>query len=225
MEDNDTDLEIATTDGEAEALAAQLPSGDFADLKLGAPIVGPKGPRPETALSSVAGNFADMTSYVACPEGMAECDPATAPADTVYTYVHIVYPGEDMDPTSGSGDGADASVVEMATGFRMTRPAYGFTGKAGYSKGEAMAAAGEDVNVIITCLDGGLAWTVDSGDGGDQWEYREPLTFWWQSTLPPAGLADAYAIDLNGALATGPGPSPTEDEQALNACTASSTEG
>ena len=149
---------------------------------------------------------------------MEVCDPGTAPPGTIYTYVHTVYPGEDNDPATGSGRGADASNVEAADGFRLVRPAHGFTGQAGYSKAEALAAAGRNAQLTITCLDGGLVWSINAGDGGDQWEQSEPLTFWWQSVIPPAGLAPAYAIDADGTRATGPGPYPAAQSGASNAC-------
>ena len=98
---DETDLDNVDTESEREAAAAALEAGDFANLELGAKIVGPQGPEVKTTLSNEAGIFADITSYVACPAGMSTCDPATAPRGTVYTYVHIVYPGEDNDPTTG----------------------------------------------------------------------------------------------------------------------------
>ncbi|MHA7818245.1 MAG: hypothetical protein ACX930_01215 [Erythrobacter sp.] len=215
------ELNVATTDGEAAALDKAVEPGDFADLELGAKIVGPQGPEVKTSLTNAAGVLADITSYVACPVGMTECDPATAPDGTLYTYVHIVYPGEDMDPTTGAGDGPDDIDVEMATAFKMTAPAHGFTGLAGFSKAEAVAAAGESVQVIVTCdADGSLIWTVNAGDGGNQWEDAEPLTFWWQSTLPPAGPAPSYEIRANEVSAIGDGPYPAADPEAMNACMA-----
>ena len=215
-----TDLEAAASDGEAEALARNIEAVDFLDLQLGAKIAGPQGEEVESALGNDEGNFADMRSFVACPAGTKVCDPATMPAGTVYTYVHVVYPGEDNEPDSGSGEGNDSSDVERATAFRMTRPATGFTGAAGYSKDEAMAAIGPKADIVITCDEGALVWTVSAGDGGDQWEQAEPLTFWWQSTVPPAGPEHAYSITANYTPATGSGPYPGADAQAGNACLA-----
>ena len=214
------DMEMATTDGEAELLADAIEAGDFADLELGAKIVGPQGSEVKVSLENDAGAFADMTSYVACPAGMEECDPATAPEGTIYTYVHTVYPGEDNDPATGSGDGADSSDIELAEMFRMTGPAHGFTGNAGFSRLEANAAVGDKVMVTVTCRDGALAWTIDAGEGGDQWEQGEPLTFYWQSTLPPAGPAERYEVTANYSTASGQGPYPAEDGDAANACDA-----
>jgi hypothetical protein len=220
-----TDLENAESDGAAAALARNIEAGEFLDLDLGAKIVGPQGPEVTSALSNAEGNFADLRSFVACPADMTECDPATAPEGTIYTYVHVVYPGEDNEAGTGSGEGNDSSDVERATAFRMTRPATGFTGAAGYSKDEAMAAIGAKADVVITCDDGALVWTVSAGDGGDQWEQAEPLTFWWQSTVAPAGPAAAYAIDANYAQATGSGPYPADAPGAPNACNAPAVAG
>ena len=215
-----TDLEKANSDGEAVAMANAIAAGSFMDLQLGAKISGPQGPEPKTVFSTAEGNFADMTSYVACPAGMDSCDPANAPAGTVYTYVHIVYPGEDNDPTTGSGNGNDSSDVERAEVFRMTRPAVGFTGEAGYSKAEALAAIGPKADVVITCDNGALVWTVSAGDGGDQWEQAEPLTFYWKSTVPPSGPQDAYRLKVNYTEANAKGPFPGEAAGATNACMA-----
>ena len=220
-----TDLDVATTDGEAAAKAREIQGGDLADLQLGAKIVGPQGEEVKARLTNEAGAFADITSYVACPKGVTECDPATAPNGMIYTYVHTVYPGEDNQDDSGSGTGADSSDVEIATSFMMTQPAYGFTGAVGYSTAEVIRAVGNKAQVVITCLDGGIVWTINAGGGGDQWEQAEPITFWWQSTVPPAGPADAYAIKANYVTATGNGPYPAKSDQAPNACTAPSTDG
>ena len=216
----DAELEAATTDGEAALLANAIEAGDFADLELGAKIIGPRGSDVKVAMSNDAGAFADMTSYVACPAGMVTCDPSEAPEGTIYTYVHTVYPGEDNDPATGSGDGADSSDIELAEMFRMTGPAHGFTGNAGFSRLEANAAVGDKVMVTVTCRDGALAWTIDAGEGGDQWEQGEPLTFYWQSTLPPAGPAERYEVTANYSTASGQGPYPAEDGDAANACDA-----
>lgn len=223
---DDTELEIATTDDEAEALDRSIEAGDFGSLQLGAKIEGPEGPEPSGALSTPEGNFADIRSYVACPAGMQECNPEIAPQGQIYTYVHVVHPGEDNDPSTGSGEGADSSDVETANAFMMTMPAYGFTGIAGYSFAEARAAGGSQTQVVITCgRDGNLVWTVNPGDGGDQWEQSEPITFYWQSTVPPAGPQEAYAIEANRTVATGPGPYPSADDSASNACAIQSTAG
>ena len=215
-----TDLERPETDGEAEAAAEALVAGDFAALKLGAKVEGPQGDEITGALGNAQGNFADIRSYVSCPAGMDPCDPASAPEGTVYTYVHVVYPGQDNRAETGDGAANTSSNIERASEFRLVMPAHGFTGDAGYSKAGALAAAGPKVDVVVTCHEGGLVWTVSAGDGGDQWEQAEPLTFYWRSTVPPAGPEDAYAIFANYTAAQGPGPYPAADTGAANACEA-----
>jgi hypothetical protein len=223
-ENDQAELTAATTDGEAATLADSIDAGDFMELTLGAKIVGPRGPEVKAALSNDTAIMADMTSYVACPVGMATCDPSTAPEGTIYTYVHTVYPGEDNDPATGAGNGDDNLHIENAESFMMTAPAHGFTGEAGFSKAGAIAAAGENVEVVITCgASGELIWTVNAGDGGDQWEDAEPLTFYWRSILPPAGPAAHYAIRANEVSGVGEGPYPAPGDTATNACLNGST--
>lgn len=211
---------LVAEDEENEIAREAMDTGDFADLELGAKIVGPQGEEVKSRLTNETGAFADITSYVACPAGMDECDPATAPEGTVYTYVHIVFPGEDNDPTTGSGNGADASDVETTEAFRMTMPSHGFNGVAGFSYAEAEAAIGQPMLIIASCHEQGIAWTVEEGDGGDQWGQGEPITFYWQSTLPPAGPADAYEVFANYTAAGGPGPYPAANDAATNVCAA-----
>jgi hypothetical protein len=213
-----TDLNHAVTPGEAHAVAKALPAGDFTEFTLGAKVKGGGGEATH-AMRNTAGNFADIRSYVACPQGTTVCDPAKLPPGTVYTYVAVVYPGGDNDDATGIGKGAAASTVERGTAFRMVMPANGFTGAAGYAKPEAMAAIGPKADVVITCDGGKLVWTVSAGDGGDQWGQKEPLTFYWQSTLPPSGTAPAYAFDADGTTAIGSGAYPAAKSGVANGCT------
>lgn len=208
-----TDLNTTNTDGKAYAKAKSLPAGDMTEFTLGGHF-GEK----TTAMSNSAGNFADMRGYVACPKGIDPCDPRTVPAGTVFTYAFVVYPGGDNDDDSGIGQGNTASDIERGTAFRMTMPAHGFTGEAGYAKPEALAAIGPKADVVVSCDAGKIVWTVSAGDGGNQWEQKEPLTFYWQSTLPPAGPAKAYAFDADNTTAVGVGPYPAPREGVANAC-------
>lgn len=212
------DNTLVAENEELEVAVEALEQGDFADLELGAKIVGPQGEEVKARLTNETGAFADITSYVACPAAMTECDPATAPEGTIYTYVHIVYPGEDNDPTTGSGDGVDSSDVETTEAFRMTMPSHGFTGGVGFSQGEAEAAIGKPMLIVASCHEQGIAWTVEEGDGGNQWGQGEPITFYWQSTLPPAGPANAYEVFANYTAAGGPGPYPAARDGATNVC-------
>ncbi len=208
-----TDLNRTGSDSAAVAKAKSMPAGDLTEFTLGGRI-GEK----TVAMTNSAGSFADLRSFVACPKGMDPCDPATAPAGTVYTYVMVVYPGGDNDDSTGIGSNNTASDIERATAFRMTMPAHGFTGKAGYAKPEALAAIGPKADVVVSCDAGKIVWTVSAGDGGNQWEQKEPLTFYWQSTLPPAGSANAYAFLADSTEATGSGAYPAAREGVANAC-------
>jgi hypothetical protein len=208
-----TDLRHVNSDGEAEAAAKALPAGDLTEFTLGGRIE-----EKTQAMRNSAGNFADLRSFVACPKGMDPCNPKTAPAGTVYTYVMVVYPGGDNDDDTGIGPGNTASDIERATAFRMVMPAHGFTGNAGYAKPEALAAIGRKADVVVSCDAGKIVWTVSAGDGGNQWEQKEPLTFYWQSTLPPAGLAKAYAFDADSTEAVGSGLYPAAKQGVVNAC-------
>lgn len=216
-----TDLNRVHSDGEAYAKGKALPAGDLTEFTLGDHVKGDdKAEGTTRAMSNSAGNFADLRSFVACPKGTTACDPKTLPAGTVYTYVLVVYPGGDNKATKGSGVNNTASDIERATSFRMVMPAHGFTGNAGYAKPEALAAIGPKADVVITCDAGKLVWTVSAGDGGDQWEQKEPLTFYWQSTLPPAGRAKAYGFDADGTTAIGEGWYPAANDGVKNACLA-----
>ena len=97
-------------------------------------------------------------------------------------------------------------------------PAHGFTGHAGYAKPEALAAIGPKADIVVSCDAGKLVWTVSAGEGGNQWEQKEPLTFYWQSTLPPASTARAYAFDADSTEAVGSGAYPAAKERVKNAC-------
>ena len=214
--EEDTDLAAETEEDEVASEA--IPFTDFADLDLGAKIVGPQGDEVISRFSNETGAFADVRSYVACPAGMDPCDPATAPEGTVYTYVHVVYPGEDNDPESGSGAGDDSSNVETMESFRMTMASHGFTGTAGFSRAEAVNALGDVGTIVINCHENGIDWTVEEGDGGEQWGQAEPITFFWQSTLPPAGPQNAYEVFANYTAAGGEGPHPENRDGVSNAC-------
>jgi hypothetical protein len=213
-ENGGADMTVVTTGGVSGAIMA----GDFAMLNLGARIAWPLGTEVRSVFTSEEGNLADVRSYVACPAGVDPCDPNTVPGGTVYTYIHVVTPGEDYDAGKGEVRGAGISRVKMANAFLMTQPAYGFTGSVGYSRAEAAAALGDPGYVVITCDEGAIVWTVDSGGGGGRWEHMEPVTFYWQSKLPPAGSAQAYQIRADYTAADGRAPYPKIDRDAPNAC-------
>jgi hypothetical protein len=164
-----------------------LVPADFATIKLGAKI---EDADADGKFASDGESLAEVTSYVACPEGVTECDPKSLPANTVYTYVHRVTPGK---------------TVASATLFRTARPAGGFANGVGYDNAEAAAALGPDGEIDVEADNGALVWRVI---GGDHWKAGEPITLYWQSTLPPAGLQDAYLVETDGSVAIGSGPFP-----------------
>ena len=168
-----------------------LVPADFTALKLGAKVKG----------SEAAGRFvsdgqvlADVASYVACPEGVTVCDPKVLPPDTIYTYVHRVTPG---------------AAVASTTLFRTARPAAGFANGVGYDSAQAAAALGPEGQIDVAADNGALVWRVI---GGDRWKAGEPIIFYWQSTLPPAGNLDAYLVETDGSVAIGSGPFPGKEK-------------
>jgi len=168
-----------------------LVPADFATLKLGAKIAGADG---DGKFVSDGETLAEVTSYVACPEGVTMCDPKTLPADTVYTYVHRVTPGK---------------TVASATLFRTARPAGGFANGVGYDNAEAAAALGPNGEIDVEADNGALVWRVI---GGDHWKAGETITLYWQSTLPPVRSAEAYLVETDGSVAIGSGPFPAKEK-------------
>jgi hypothetical protein len=168
-----------------------LVPADFAALALGAKIAGSE---TDGMFVSDGQTLAEVKSYVACPEGTAVCDPKGLPADTVYTYVHRVTPGKGVAST---------------TLFRTARPASGFANGVGYDNAQAAAALGPDGQIDVEADNGSLVWRVI---GGDRWKAGEPITFYWQSTLPPAGKTDAYLVETDGSVAIGSGPFPAKEK-------------
>ena len=86
----------------------------------------------------------------------------------------------------------------------------GFTGSIGYDREQVAAALGPDGSIKVQDDNGALTWRVVGGDG---WKTGEPITFFWQSTLPPEGTAQAYTLraDEKIAMASGPFPPKPED--------------
>ena len=182
-----------------------LVAADFGELELGARIEGPVGPEVEASITADGRSIGDIVSYVTCPDEYDECDPEDVPDGTVFTYVHIVTPGVDEpnDPPFNRPVGLDE--VEAATVFSTVRQASGFTGAIGYDRAQARKALGED-GVIQTSSDNGtLQWRVVGGNG---WQTGEPITFFWQSTLPPAGPAEAFSLRADEKIAMASGPFP-----------------
>jgi hypothetical protein len=216
---------VLTACGESEPDPAPSPTPTVAaprtlvgadlDLStLGARIEGPQGPEVETVLSAGNREIGTLVSYVACPEEVSRCLPSELPEGTVYTYVHEVTlagteaASGDAQPTDGP------EVIETPpTLFRTTRRATGFNQAVGYSTAQAEAALGDPDAISITLDDGSLIWRVDSGSG---WRPGTTMTFWWQSTVPPEGPADAYLLEVDGNQASATGPFPPEKNPATN---------
>lgn len=187
-----------------------LAAADLDLSALGAKIEGPQGDEVETVLSAGNREIGTMTSFVACPKGFDTCIPGELPEGTVFTYVHKIMlaeaanDGEEevRDPSTGP------EVVENPpTLFRTTERAHGFNRAVGYSNVQARDALGSEDAISITSDDGRIIWRVVEGDG---WRPGATLTFWWQSTLPPAGPAEAYLLEVDGNQAVARGPFPAE---------------
>lgn len=176
---------------------------------LGAKIVGPQGPEVRTVLSAGNREIGRLVSYVACPADTAECKPGEMPEGTVYTYVHRVTLADTEDGTQmAETDGPE--VVESApTLFRTIRKVPGFNQSVGYSTAEAEATLGDPDAISITNDSGSLIWRVSRGSG---WKPGGTMTFWWQSTAPPQGPAEAYLLEVDGNQAIATGPFPPEEK-------------
>lgn len=168
---------------------------------LGPRIAGPEGDEVESTIEGVG----TMVSYVACPaevEGET-CDPAALPDDTLYTYVHRVTLAEAPDEDAES-EGAGARV------FRTIQAAPGFSLSIGYDVEQAEATLGENYDIRTEIEDGELVWRLVAGDG---WQAGETLTFYWRSTAPPAGPAEAYELEALGTEEAFRGPFPAPEEE------------
>lgn len=182
-----TTSEVARTPDKPHTLVP----ADFASLTLGAKVVGSDA---KGRFVSDGQTLAEVSSYVACSDGVTNCDPSSLPGDTVYTYVHVVTPGRG---------------VTSATLFRTARPVAGFANGVGYDNAQAATALGPNGQIDVAADNGALVWRVIGGDG---WKAGEPITFYWQSTQPPAGSTDAYLVETDGSVAIGSGPFPAKEK-------------
>ena len=186
-----------------------LVASDFGELELGARIEGPVGPEVEASIIVDGRSIGDIVSYVACPAEYDSCDPAEMPEGTIYTYVHTIRPGVDEpnDPPFTRPVGLDE--VEAANLFSTTRTAWGFNGAIGFDREEVLEALGPEGDIRVSDDNGTLQWRVVGGDG---WRTGEPITVFWQSTLPPEGPAEAYSLRADEKIATASGPFPPAEE-------------
>ena len=191
----------ATIAGPRTLIAADL---DLA--QLGARIAGPDGDAITVELGAGDAKAGSLTSYVACPRDMTSCVPAALPRDTIYTYVHRVTLGDAGTEEERAEPADGPEVVENApTLFRTTRAAAGFNGALGYSQAEALAALGSEDAIKVSNDGGRLIWQV-APDA--RWKPGSTITFWWQSTEPPAGPQDAYLVEVEGNQTAASGPFP-----------------
>ncbi|WP_421991280.1 hypothetical protein [Qipengyuania sp.] len=201
--------EPAPTPSPTIAAPRTLVGADLDLSTLGAKIVGPQGPEVETVLSAGNRQIGTLVSYVACPAGVAACNPSEMSAETAYTYVHRITLA-DADETAEAAPTDGPEVVETApTLFRTIRKASGFNQSIGYSTAEAEAALGDPDAISISSDNGSLIWRVVRGSG---WKPGSTMTFWWQSTLPPQGPAEAYLLEIEGNQVAATGPFPPEDK-------------
>ena len=178
-----------------------LVAADLDLSKLGAKIVGPQGSEVETQLASTNRQFGTMTSYVACPEGTEDCNPATMSEGTLYTYVHSITLLD--EPITQPSEGP-AAIEAPPTLFRTTEAVSGFDGAIGYLRGEAEAALGASDAISVSVEAGRLTWRVRQG----VWKPGATITFWWRSTMPPQGPAEAYLFEIDGNQVSATGPFP-----------------
>ena len=202
--------EVAPTPTPTVAQPRALAPADLDLSTLGARIVGPQGDEVETLLSAGNREIGKMVSFVACPEGVEECVPGDMPADTIYTYVHQVTLADAPQVEEQPEEGPEV-LESPPTLFRMTNEAHGFNRAVGYSNAQALNALGSEDAISITSDGGRLIWRVTEGEG---WKPGSTITFWWQSTLPPAGPSDAYLLEIDGNQAAAKGPFPAEEKPA-----------
>ena len=174
--------EPAPTPTPTVAAPRTLVGADLDLSTLGAKIVGPQGPEVRTVLSAGNREIGRLVSYVACPADTAECKPGEMPEGTVYTYVHRVTLADTEDGTQM----AERDGPEVAE-----------------------ATLGDPDAISITNDSGSLIWRVSRGSG---WKPGGTMTFWWQSTTPPQGPAEAYLLEVDGNQAIATGPFPAEEK-------------
>ncbi len=178
---------------------------DFDNLQLGARIEGPVGTEVNASFLLDGKSYGDIESYVACPVNINNCDPASLPGGTIYTYVHVVTPGVDESNDKPFEQPTKVESVAQAKAFRMSAPSTGFSGGAGYSLGQARAAGGPLASFTVKCEEDRLVFDMGSGEA---WATGEPITFYWKSTVPPKGPGNGYALDFDGKTASAQGPVP-----------------
>ncbi|NCP12290.1 MAG: exosortase, PEP-CTERM interaction domain protein [Sphingomonadales bacterium] len=194
---------------------------DLDAIELGPKIVGPVGPEVEASLATPLAAIGDLSSWVVCPprltagEGekgvkIERCEPGNMAPGTVYTYVHAVTPGVDRPNDRPFAQPEAVTMPAAIQAFRVTVPLAGFTGKAGYSFGDATRALGKDGAISVACLQQAIVYAITAPKGG--WRKGQTIRFFWQSTVPPAGPAAKYELAADGKRGIGAGPAPAQPE-------------
>lgn len=203
---------------------------DLDALALGPRIVGPVGPEVQASLATPLAAFGDIESWVACPardmvrddsgktgatkapatqgREIEACEPGNMRPGTVYTYVHAVTPGVDRPNDRPFPQPEAVNMPAEITAFRVAVPLAGFTGKAGYSFGDATKALGTTGKFAVACLGQAIVYTVEAPKGG--WRKGQTVRFFWQSTAAPAGPSEGYELAADGKRARGSGPAPEQ---------------
>ncbi len=183
---------------------------DLNALALGASIVGPVGPTVDASFLNAANDsLGDMRGGVACPAGFAVCAPPANPAGTIYTYIYEIAPGVDAfanDPPFPQPPLASPAFDQVVR-FQLDL-APGSNGVAGFDFAQANNALGNGADFQIDLLNDVLTWTVSGGNS--DWNTGEIITFFWQTTQPPTGPGNVYAISnaSDTGHAVGPSPAP-----------------
>ena len=197
-------LSAAFLSAAAPAFAAPVTAVDLASIDRGATIVGPVGPQVEASLAiDDMTSIGDIVSQVDCPAGFMSCVPPDNPAGTIYTYIHTITPGVDGPndpPFPNPPNVIDPGVIDS---FSLGFAPAGFNGVAGYDF--AAAEANGLSFTIDQDTDGLLSWSLASGD----WASGVAITFFFQTTQPPAGPGGVFVLNSAQGAGSGPGPIPT----------------
>lgn len=179
---------------------------DLDTIRQGARVTGDLGPEIQASLATGLAALADIESWVACPRGVRRCEPGNLAADTLYTYVIAVTPGVDRTNDRPFAQPEAVDPVRNAMRFVIEGPLHGFTGKAGYSFGDARRALGREGGFTIACASGALVFTARTG--GQPWSTGDTIRFYWQSVAPPGDPGQSFTLQADNKLARGPGARP-----------------
>ncbi|NMH61520.1 exosortase, PEP-CTERM interaction domain protein [Alteromonas ponticola] len=187
-----------------DIFATPITAADYDGLNLGPAIVGPVGPEVETSLTNENGNsVGDLSSSVNCPASFNQCVPAENPANTIYTYIHVITPGEDAPNDPPFHNPLPVEAFDDVQKFNLGFSASGFNGVAGFSFSDA-ADAGVMFEINVNEQDQ-IIWETMTAD----WDTGESIRFFWQTTQAPSGPDGSYAISNEVGEGVGEGPLPS----------------